>query len=162
MNSSKRARALGRASFPENQNDEKLGKGGSAVGEDAVDNTSQKDDPLLELEGCGANDHQPPAGAGKVARPAGLSALQVTYYQIIRIFSIFDSKSQPLLLQLSAIGKKTKRILDHGRILYLRDLGFDAFAVRYCSSDLSPECHAIIARNLAIPGPVSASESAAS
>ena len=139
MNSSKRARALGRASFPENQNDEKLGKGGSAVGEDAVDNTSQKDDPLLELEGCGANDHQPPAGAGKVARPAGLSALQ-----------------------LSAIGKKTKRILDHGRILYLRDLGFDAFAVRYCSSDLSPECHAIIARNLAIPGPVSASESAAS
>ena len=139
VNSSKRARALGRASFPENQNDEKLGKGGSAVGEDAVDNTSQKDDPLLELEGCGANDHQPPAGAGKVARPAGLSALQ-----------------------LSAIGKKTKRILDHGRILYLRDLGFDAFAVRYCSSDLSPECHAIIARNLTIPGPVSASESAAS
>lgn len=52
-------------------------------------------------------------------------------------------------LEMSAIGKQIKRIFDYGRVCYLRKIGFDAYVANYCSAELSPECYAIIARNMA-------------
>ena len=49
----------------------------------------------------------------------------------------------------SAIGKMVKRLLDHGRVLYLREALGMAYAtqVRYCDPALSPECFMIVGRN---------------
>ena len=44
-------------------------------------------------------------------------------------------------------GKKIKRILDYGRLRWLRqELGLDAHMVRYCDTELSPECWMLINR----------------
>lgn len=47
---------------------------------------------------------------------------------------------------MAATGREVKRILDQGRVLYLRSLGLDAYQVQYCPSALSPECFMIIAK----------------
>jgi hypothetical protein len=50
-----------------------------------------------------------------------------------------------LLLDIS--GQRVKRILDVGRVHYLRDeLNLDARLVQYCSDALSPECMMIICK----------------
>jgi tRNA:m4X modification enzyme len=65
----------------------------------------------------------PVAGAGQVSyRPQGLS------YE-----------------EMSEVGKMVKRILDHGRVLYLRAQGFTVCQRRYCDSELSPECYLLLA-----------------
>lgn len=46
--------------------------------------------------------------------------------------------------EMSEIGKMVKRILDHGRVLYLRSMGFTVSQRRYCDPDLSPECYLIV------------------
>lgn len=50
---------------------------------------------------------------------------------------------------MAAIGKMAKRTIDHGRIMYLRSLGFDAMQQRYCDPSYSPECTLLIARSKA-------------
>jgi hypothetical protein len=35
-------------------------------------------------------------------------------------------------IEMSSVGKQVKRILDHGRIEYLRKIGFNASIIRYC------------------------------
>lgn len=47
--------------------------------------------------------------------------------------------------EMSDVGKMVKRILDQGRVMYLRRLGLPARQVRYCDPSLSPECYMIIA-----------------
>lgn len=48
--------------------------------------------------------------------------------------------------EMGAIGGMVKRLLDHGRVMYLRDtFGFTARQVQYCDPALSPECMLIIA-----------------
>lgn len=46
---------------------------------------------------------------------------------------------------MSRVGGMVKRILDQGRVLYLRSLGLEARQVQYCEPSLSPECFMIIA-----------------
>jgi tRNA:m4X modification enzyme len=46
---------------------------------------------------------------------------------------------------MSRVGKMVKRILDHGRVLYLRAMGFAVCQRRYCDKELSPECYLILA-----------------
>ena len=59
---------------------------------------------------------------GSVVRPAG-----ITYEKM------------------ALAGKKVKRVLDYGRLLWLRDeLGLDARMVRYCDTELSPECWLLV------------------
>jgi hypothetical protein len=38
-----------------------------------------------------------------------------------------------------------KRLLDYGRLLYLRDLGFEARMIHYCPEDVTPENALLIA-----------------
>jgi tRNA:m4X modification enzyme len=47
--------------------------------------------------------------------------------------------------EMSQVGKMVKRILDHGRVLYLRAMGFTVCQRRYCDKELSPECYLILA-----------------
>jgi tRNA:m4X modification enzyme len=49
--------------------------------------------------------------------------------------------------EMAGVGKMVKRVLDQGRVEYLRRIGMNAFQVRYCPSVLSPECFVIVARN---------------
>lgn len=46
---------------------------------------------------------------------------------------------------MSCVGKMVKRILDQGRVEYLRSLDLHANQIQYCHSSLSPECVMIIA-----------------
>ena len=47
--------------------------------------------------------------------------------------------------EMAMTGKKIKRILDYGRLRWLRqELGLDAQMVRYCDTELSPECWMLI------------------
>lgn len=46
--------------------------------------------------------------------------------------------------EMSDVGKMVKRILDQGRVEYLRRLGLAASQVQYCHPSLSPECYMII------------------
>jgi hypothetical protein len=47
--------------------------------------------------------------------------------------------------QMAAAGLMAKRVLDQGRVQYLRALGLTVRQVQYCSPDLSPECMLILA-----------------
>ena len=42
-------------------------------------------------------------------------------------------------------GKKVKRILDHGRVKFLKCIGLRAAQIKYCHPSLSPECIMIVA-----------------
>lgn len=81
-----------------------------------------EEDPTAE--GQDGNEHSVPMAdlSGPSHRPRGLS------YE-----------------EMSRIGKMVKRILDHGRVLYLRDMGFVVCQRRYCDKELSPECYLILA-----------------
>ena len=46
---------------------------------------------------------------------------------------------------MSRVGKMVKRILDQGRVEYLRTMDLHANQTQYCQSSLSPECVMIIA-----------------
>ena len=49
--------------------------------------------------------------------------------------------------EMSVVGMKIKRILDHGRILFIhKELHLDAEMIEYCSATLSPENYAIITK----------------
>lgn len=70
-----------------------------------------------------------------------------TYISPLRALrSLVPRPSHLSNLEMSVVGKQIKRILDQGRVDYLKSLGFDAKTVRYCSSDLSPECYVVVAR----------------
>lgn len=43
------------------------------------------------------------------------------------------------------VGRACKRLIDYGRLMYLRDLGFDAELVTYCDIDVTPENSSILA-----------------
>ena len=47
--------------------------------------------------------------------------------------------------QMGKTGLKVKRLLDQGRVEFLRAKGLEAYQVQYCSPVLSPECYMIIA-----------------
>jgi Methyltransferase TRM13 len=47
--------------------------------------------------------------------------------------------------QMAETGKKVKRILDHGRVKFLKHLGLRASQIKYCHPSLSPECIMIVA-----------------
>jgi Methyltransferase TRM13 len=47
--------------------------------------------------------------------------------------------------QMAETGKKVKRILDHGRVKFLKHLGLRAAQLKYCHPSLSPECIMIVA-----------------
>ena len=47
--------------------------------------------------------------------------------------------------EMSRVGKMVKRILDQGRVEYLRTMDLHANQTQYCQSSLSPECVMIIA-----------------
>lgn len=47
--------------------------------------------------------------------------------------------------QMAETGKKVKRILDHGRVKFLKHLGLRAAQIKYCHPSLSPECIMIVA-----------------
>ena len=47
--------------------------------------------------------------------------------------------------QMGKTGLKVKRLLDQGRVEFLRAQGLEAYQVQYCSPVLSPECYMIIA-----------------
>ena len=49
--------------------------------------------------------------------------------------------------EMSEVGKMIKRLLDHGRVEYLRANGFHAHQSRYCDPSLSPECFIILAKD---------------
>ena len=51
----------------------------------------------------------------------------------------------------TARGFDGKAFLDAGRCLYLRDRGFDARLVDYCSSDETPENRLLIAKRIKEP-----------
>lgn len=50
--------------------------------------------------------------------------------------------------KMSKIGKMIKRIIDHGRIEYLRCFSLDTKIIKYCDSLLSPECYMIISTRI--------------
>jgi hypothetical protein len=53
---------------------------------------------------------------------------------------------RPSTGHLKEIGTMVKRVLDFGRVVYLREeLGMHANLVRYCDPDWSPECMMIVA-----------------
>ena len=91
---------------------------GGEDNEDDKDNDDDDDDDDAE------NNHTAPKRDDRVPKPTQLGPME-----------------------LSAIGKKIKRIFDYGRTCYLRKIGFEAYVVNYCSAKLSPECYAIVAKN---------------
>ena len=44
------------------------------------------------------------------------------------------------------LGRKARRLLEEGRMRYLRERGFDARLVRYCTADVTSDNLAIIAQ----------------
>lgn len=46
--------------------------------------------------------------------------------------------------EMSEIGKMVKRVIDQGRVEYLRSFGISARQVQYCDPSLSPECFMIV------------------
>ena len=97
--------------------------GGSTNDNDNGDDNNNNNDINEEDEDDIDNSHSVPKMNERVPKPTGLNPIE-----------------------LSVIGKQIKRLFDYGRVCYLRKIGFDAFVVRYCESDLSPECYAIMAR----------------
>lgn len=109
---------------------------GGGGGDDAGTNerrygNGDNDDDLNSEDDAEDEDHSQPAphssssssvAAAGAVRPAGLTPEQM-----------------------SAVGLKVKRVLDQGRVLYLRGLGLQAHQVQYCSPGLSPECYMILA-----------------
>jgi len=47
--------------------------------------------------------------------------------------------------EMAITGFMVKRLLDHGRVTFLRSLGLHAKQVRFCSPKLTPECYLILA-----------------
>lgn len=43
------------------------------------------------------------------------------------------------------VGRACKRLIDYGRLLYLRDLSYHAELVTYCDTDVTPENSSILA-----------------
>jgi len=46
---------------------------------------------------------------------------------------------------MAVTGYMVKRLLDHGRVHFLRSMGLHAKQVRFCSPKLTPECYLILA-----------------
>jgi hypothetical protein len=62
----------------------------------------------------------------------------------------FEYKKSTLLKVLGIkrarqLGRKARRLLEEGRMMYLRDHGFDAHLVRYCDASITNDNLAIIA-----------------
>jgi hypothetical protein len=47
--------------------------------------------------------------------------------------------------EMAAAGLMAKRILDQGRVEFLREMGLNARQLQYCDPELSPECMLILA-----------------
>ena len=63
----------------------------------------------------------------------------------------WEYKKSPLLQLLGfsrvkELGRKARRLLEEGRMRYLRERGFDARLVRYCGADVTSDNLAIIAQ----------------
>lgn len=63
--------------------------------------------------------------------------------------------------QISVVGRRIKRIIDYGRLVFIRqELGMNnAGLVQYCMEELSPECMLLIATDEAKAGQVNTNES---
>jgi Methyltransferase TRM13 len=97
--------------------------GGKKTEEDkVVENKNKVEQEEEEEEEEEREEHFAPRESSSAPRPTG-----ITYSEM------------------SNVGKMVKRILDQGRVEYLRDLGLCGFQTRYCDSDLSPECVMILA-----------------
>ena len=80
-------------------------------------------DAAVEGDCDGADDEHPVAYSTKTIRPTSIS-----------------------VEEMSVVGKRIKRIFDHGRINFLRSRGFQAHQKQYCDPSLSPECFIIVAK----------------
>jgi len=108
----------GARKLKETKTDPPGAEAGGGAGGDVDEDAEDDDDDDNGEEGGGHNVPLP----GSVVRPAG-----ITYEKM------------------ALAGKKVKRVLDYGRLLWLRDeLGLDARMVRYCDTELSPECWLLV------------------
>ena len=55
-------------------------------------------------------------------------------------------KSRGFSDRVKELGRKARRLLEEGRMRYLRERGFDARLVRYCGADVTSDNLAIIAQ----------------
>ena len=55
-------------------------------------------------------------------------------------------KSRDFSDRVKDLGRKARRLLEEGRMRYLRERGFDARLVRYCGADVTSDNLAIIAQ----------------
>ena len=113
-------------------NVEEEGEGGDTLKSEGRD--ENEDQGVEENEGDGEEDgeeegkeqeqdeHAPPKDQHNTNRPT-----DITY------------------AQMAETGKKVKRILDHGRVKFLKHLGLRASQIKYCHPSLSPECIMIVA-----------------
>jgi tRNA:m4X modification enzyme len=93
-------------------------------GASSIGNAPTADGPSPDLDGDdeddGGDEHAVIISS-KIPRPEGLS-----------------------YTEMSEIGKMVKRVIDQGRVEYLRSFGISAHQVKYCDPSLSPECFMIV------------------
>ena len=110
----------------ENGKEENVDEVEKSVNEEVIneDEDEDEDEDKDEREGEGKEieDHTPSKEQYNINRPTN-----ITY------------------TDMAETGKKVKRILDHGRVKFLKNLGLNASQIKYCHPSLSPECTMIIA-----------------
>ena len=102
---------------------------------------SLRNNSIIEQSPCSANVDIIDVGGAEVVKE---DEEDTDFEHIVEVNTSIPRPSGLSYTEMSIIGKMIKRIIDQGRVEFLRNLGINAHQVRYCDPLLSPECFMIV------------------